>query len=49
MDWIRLTQYKYYILRVSVCSPVLIQHAKRMRCIVICDLSDSTIFLHVIS
>jgi len=40
---------KYYILRMCVCVALTIQRAVRMRRIVICDLSGSTIFSNTIS
>jgi len=42
---------KQWVLRIPVCVFVAlgIQHAMRMRHIVICGLSESTIFSHIIS
>jgi len=39
---------KYYLFWVCVCVALGVQHAMRMRLIVICALPDSTVFFHII-
>jgi len=47
--WLRWENKKYYIFLVCVYIALGTQHEMRMRHILICGLSGSTIYLHIIS